>query len=415
MIRPSVSLLISLLAGTLVVSAQDLTDNNGGPSHTTLSSAIPVTTDSVVKTPAGRSSKKVAHKPLPLAPGWHKEEDQVTGSINRDILTRIKTLNNQLIGFFYDSCLDGPAHHGLWHGEFRSDKADSTGLKYGIKCSFPAAEGQDHNLSLTATLEITANNLAPLTRQVTVYGHDYNAIVPTKIVRNGCAYFEPPYLAGGALMVAIKDGDKNAPHINTWLVTDRIDNLPYTPMSRKEFLEEMGVSLKANKDALIATLKTKNPVRPQADQEADKQKNLESLGTTYNGAELEMRKRNYLDHYKSDEDDLKDLIDAQTAPIDSTIAFIDGMLHRLAPATLAAPAYVLAKAAEFEGFADGEDEAVMLIHRETPVSGMAAASDKPRYFLVSWTYDPADTGAVAIKELLNKNLDVVYIRWLLKK
>jgi hypothetical protein len=186
-------------------------------------------------------------------------------------------------------------------------------------------------------------------------------------------------------------------------------------MSRREFLEEMGISLKANKDALIGTIKEKNHVRTQPDQEADKQKALESLGATYSGAELEMRKRNYLDHYKSDEEDLKEIIDAQTAPLDSTIAFIDGMLHRLAPATLAAPAYVLAKASEFEGFADGEEDAVLLIHRRVSAAGAVAAPDKPRFFLVSWTYDPADPEAAVIKELLNKKLDAGYMRELLKK
>ena len=402
MTRLIISLSLSLLAGPFFVTAQQLAGNNAAPSHITLSS-VPVTTDPALKSPAGRSSNTTARKLL--APGWNKQDDQVTGSINRDILARMKTINNQLIGFLYDSCLDGPAHHGSWHGEFRSDKSDSTGSRFGIKCSFPAA----------ATLEITANNLSPLMRPVTVYGHEYNALIPTKTVRNGCPYFEPPYQAEGAMVVAIRTGEKNAPQINTWLVTAHTGDLPYTPMSRKEFLGAMSISLKANKDALIGTIKEKNHVRTQPEQEASKQKTLESLGTTYSGAELQMRRRNYLDHYKSDEEDLKEIIDAQTAPLDSTIAFIEGMLHRLAPATLAAPAYVSAKAAEFEGFADGEEDAVLLIHPRLSAAGAVTAPDKPRFFLVSWTYDPADTEAAVIKQLLNKKLDAAYMRELLIK
>ena len=379
MIRLFILLLLVHVASPFIGTAQQLAANN-----------------------AARSSNTTARKPL--APGWHKEDDQVTGSINRELLTRVKAVNNQLIGFLYDSCLDGPAHHGSWHGEFKLDKSDSTGLKFGIKCSFSAA-----------TLEITAGSLSSLMRPVTVYGHEYNALVPTKTVRNGCPYFEPPYLAEGAMMVAIKAGEREAPQISTWLVTAGPDDLPYTPMSRKEFLDAMGRSLKANKDALIGTIKEKNHVRTQAEQEANKQSTLESLSTTYSGAELEMRKRNYLDHYKSDEEDLKEIIDLQTAPLDSTIAFIDGMLHRLAPATLAASAYVPAKAAEFEGFADGEEDAVLLIHPAISAAGATTTPDKPRFFLLSWTSDPADTEAAAIKELLNKKLDAGYLRELLKK
>ncbi len=215
------------------------------------------------------------------------------------------------------------------------------------------------------------------------------------------------------MMVAISTGKRNAPHINSWLVTERADDLPYTPMNRKEFLEEMSKSLKANKDAMIVTIKAKNPIRSQQDQEAEKEKTLESLSTTYSGAVLQMRKRNYLDHYKSDEEDLKELIDAQTESLDSTMAFIDGMLHRMAPATLTVPAYVSAKASEFEGFADGEEDAVLLIHPR--VSDPTMAPDKPRYFLVNWTYDPADAAAVVITGLLKEKLDAGYMRGLLKK
>jgi len=429
MIRLFIFSLLSLLAGPFFVTAQQLADNNAAPSPRRTVGApsagpsAPSPSDNrrpseLGARPTSALSSNTTARKLP-APGWNKQDDQVTGSINRELLTRLKIINNQLIGFLYDSCLDGPAHHGSWHGEFRSDKSDSSGLKFGIKCSFPAS-----------TLEITAGSLSPLMRPVTVYGHEYNALTPTKTTRNGCPYFEPPYLAEGAMMVAIKAGEKNAPQINTWLVTANPDELPYTPMSRKEFLEAMGSSLKANKDALIGTIKEKNHVRSQSDQEADKQKALESLGATYSGAELEMRRRNYLDHYKSDEEDLKEIIDAQTAPLDSTIAFIDGMLHRLAPATLAAPAYVPAKAGEFEGFADGEEDAVMLIHLMEEVAGATdpkgagrgvrnlnqrATPDKPRFFLLSWTYDPADPEAVIIKDLLNKKLDPGYMRELLKK
>jgi len=412
MIRSYISVSLLLLTGPFVVNAQYLTDNNTAPPRIVPSSSISVAGDSTVKTPAGRPSNKASRKPPLPAAAWQKEDDRVTGNFNKEIMTRLKGTSAQLIGWLYDSCLDGASLHSSWHGEFRSDKTtDSAGYKYGIICSFPAQSGR--TAPIATTLGITANDLSPLIRGVNVYGHDYNAIVPVKAVRNGCQYFEPPYMATGAMVAAIRTGKINAPHISSWLVTAGPDEMPYVAMSRKEFLEEMGGSLKTNKETMIKMLKEKNPVRPQTVQDAEKEKTLESFSTTYHGAELQMRKRNYLDHYKSDEQDLKELIDVQTAPLDSTIAFIDGMLHRLAPATLAAPAYVPAKASEFEGFADGEEDCVLLVHLKKPFA--TAGPEKPRYFLLSWTADPSDADAALIKEQLNKRLDVTFMKELLKK
>ena len=416
MTRFYISVSLLFLVSPFVLNAQYLADNKSAPARTALSSPISATGDSIVKTQAAHPSNKASRKPPVPAPAWQKEDDRVTGNFSKDIMTTLKGTSARLVGWLYDSCLDGVSIHSSWHGEFRSDKTtDSAGFKYGIKCTFPAEEGHatgDRMASIATTLEITANDLSPLTREVNVYGHDYNAIVPMKAVRNGCPYFEPPYMATGAMVAAIRAGKMNVPHIHSWLVTAAPDELPYVAMSRKEFLEEMSGSLKMNKDTMIKMLKGKNPVRPQAIQDAEKEKTLESFGTTYRGAELQMRRRNYLDHYKSDEDDLKEIIDIQTAPLDSAIAFIEGMLHRLAPATLAAPAYVPAKASEFEGFADGEEDAVLLVHLKKTLT---ASPDKPRYFLLSWTYDPADTHAALIKVKLDKKLDPAYMKDLLKK
>lgn len=416
--------LVWLLANPLVTHAQYLTTNNtvpprmiptaiAGDGDPIVKSTSARSGDSTVKSTPDRSSKKVVKKPL--APGWVKEDDRVTGSINKEMLTRLRATNASMIGYLYDTLFNGPAMHPAWHGEFMSDKSvDSMGIKYGVKCMF-AGSASAEDVSLPGTLEITANDFSPMVRQVIVYGREYKAIAPMKGVRNQCQYFEPPFVLSNAQVAAIKAGRMNAPHVNTWLVTTRPDELPYVAMTRKEYLENVDSSLKSSKNAMIKSLKEKNPVRSQEVQDAEKQKALETLSATYSGVELQMRKRRFMENYKTDEEDQKQIIDGQTAELDSTISFVEGMLHKLSPATLGAPAYVPARATEFEGFADGEADAVMLVHLKRVFTDGTIGAESPRFFIVSYTYDPSNEAQGVVREQLLRQLDVSFLKSLMKK
>jgi hypothetical protein len=123
-----------------------------------------------------------------------------------------------------------------------------------------------------ATLSIIVNDLSIFMGRVSVYGEDYISLIP---------------------------------HSGLRLVTANDDDLPFTILSRKGFLEQVKATLNKNKEMLVASVEAKD--------------------------------------------------------IDSAVRYIDGMLRRLSSATLGAPAVVPAKATEFEGFADGEEGAVQLI------------------------------------------------------
>jgi hypothetical protein len=235
-----------------------------------------------------------------------------------------------------------------------------------------------------------------LLRHIEVCGQDYTALIAIPTVRNECPHF-------------------TSSKTKLWLVTPKTDELPYTVLTRKDYLEKVIVSLNTTKQHIIADVKQKAPTRTTADQEAQKNKDLESFRATYTGSELEMRQRNYLENYKSDEDYQKEKIVAATADTDSTISFIDGMLHRLAPATLAAPAIVSPSAKEFEGFADGEPGSVMLVGIKPAAADATANPEKPNFFVISWSFDPADATAVNLDRQITRKLDPRVLKNILKK
>jgi hypothetical protein len=128
-----------------------------------------------------------------------------------------------------------------------------------------------------------------------------------------------------------------------------------------------------------------------------------------------MRTQMFTDHYKSDEDYLKEHIDVATADVDSTISFIKGMLNRLSPATLGAPAIIAPNTKEFEGFRDGEPGMVMLVRNNPDFNEPGAAPEKPRFFVITWSSEPGDPAARAIGAQIAKNLDTHYFKTILKK
>jgi len=399
MIRRHNIALIFILVSPCFIHAQNLADNKT-PASRTNNLPVSISADGNNKpTPAPPANEDPKKTPVRLAP-WQKAEDQTTGSINRISLAKLKATNTSLVSFLKDSCLADSTLHPIWHGEYTADKADKkttpVSLSYGIRCNF----------AQSSTLSIMANYLSPLLRHIEVYGQDYTALVSIPTVRNECPHFEPAVPTTTA-----------APASKTkiWLVTANPDELPYAVLTRKDYLEQVIASLNTVKQHIIADVKQKAPTRTTADQEAQKNKDLESFRTTYTGAELEMRQRHYLEHYKSDEDYQKEKIDAATADTDSTISFIDGMLHRLSPSTLAVPAMVSPSAKEFEGFADGEPGSVMLIGIKPAAADATATPEKPNFFLVTWEFDPADPAAISLDHQLAKKLDPRVLKNILKK
>jgi hypothetical protein len=279
-------------------------------------------------------------------------------------------------------------------------------INYGIYCQFNStADGTPTNAP--AGLSITINDFSSLVGHVTLDNKDYMTMPLTTGVRNECPYFEFP--------AGTTPDNVHTPDRNSWVVTASPDVLPYTPITRKEYLEISIGGLNDTKAQIIADVKRRTPVHSTEEQAAAEKRELDELSARYSGAELQMRTKLFMDHYKSDEDYLKEHVDAATADVDSTISFIKGMLNRLSPATLGAPAIIAPNTREFEGFRDGEPGMVMLIRNNPDLNAAGADPEKPRFFVITWNSEPGDATVRTIGAEIAKNLDTRYFKTILKK
>lgn len=306
---------------------------------------------------------------------WKKTDDVISGKINRTELAKMKATVETLHSFLQES-LSGKGMNPVWHGQY---SAEGNQLTYGIQCDLG-----------NAGLSITVNDLGPVVGHLIVNHQEFQTIPTVSSIRNECPYFEPGIL----------------------VVTAQPNVLPYMPISRKEYLLLVEKDLNNIKARQIAAVKERTPVRSAEEQAAGKKRDLEAMTAQYSGSELQLRTKMYLDQYKSDEDYLKENIDQATAEVDTTLHFIDGMLNRLAPATLNAPAIVSPDSKEFEGFRDGEPGMVMLVRSNPSFFEPGAAQDKPQFFVITWS---ADAPANVLGNTITKDLDIHLLKALLNK
>jgi hypothetical protein len=136
--------------------------------------------------------------------------------------------------------------------------------------------------------------------------------------------------------------------------------MPYIPVTRKEYLLAAKVELAAKKVAIAAAVKTKVTVRPAAVQEAEKKAMIEQLKAVYTGVALEVRMRQYLKNYRTDEQYLQDHIDFEAEGVDSAMHLMTDLLAQMSPAGLGKPAIVSVPAVDFNGFEDGHTDRMLV-------------------------------------------------------
>ncbi len=322
----------------------------------------------------------MTHQPGDKGPEWKKQQDRVNGRISRTTLEKVRNTTETLAGFLQDSTLSIDQYNPAWHGEYFPERSGTASLtRFALSCSFYDNEATRS----TADLLIMANDISPMTQSVRINGHDFLSLKPATSATT-----------------------------RFWLVCTDNARLPYTPITRKEYLQEASAELAAAKTRLIDRIKEQSPVRSTAIQEAEKNSAINDIKNTYSGAERELRIRLFLKNYISDEDYLKASIEKHTGGLDSTIHLMDSLLHKPA-ADLNSPAFVTGEAAEFRGFE--EDNATMLVRLNTTFANPNLSSEKPQFFLVCWKYNPDDAKAVALDGQFTQQFDAGRLRDLLEK
>jgi hypothetical protein len=260
--------------------------------------------------------------------------------------------------------------------------------------------------SVTTTLEhaeltITANDLQPLLGHLAVGHQQFLTMDISPAEKNGGQYFE----------YAGMDGNVT---VKRWLITSGIGQLPYVAVTRKEYLQAAKIELAAIRIAIIATVKEKMPVRPAAIQEAEKKAMIDQLTNMYTGLALEVRMRQYLRNYRTDEQYLKDNTDKEMAGVDSTMHLMDNLLAHLSATELGKPAIVSVPAVDFNGFEDGHTDKMLVRINPTYFNG-GLSDEKPQLFLVEWRYDASNAAAADIDQQLMQNFDGHQLKALLGK
>src|SRR6202035_449376 len=150
---------------------------------------------------------------------WSKDEDRVDASLSKGKLAKMKGVTNALVDFLRDSCLGAGAYSPTWHGEYYSGKnSPGTQLKFGVTCHFAEQN---------ADLSITANDLQPLLDQVVVNGQHFMSMrIANSSEKNVFFYTD------------VVGNDASAGQTKMWLVTIANGQIPFTPVTRKEYLTE---------------------------------------------------------------------------------------------------------------------------------------------------------------------------------
>jgi hypothetical protein len=319
------------------------------------------------------------------SPQWEKEQDLVNGHIPNKQLVKMKNMTGELIAWFHDSCISEGSYSLAWHGEYFSERTNSgSGMRFGAQCHF---------YDQKANLIIMANDISPLLDHLVVNNQDILTIRPLASLKNDCPYFE----------YAINGEAKNL-RTRSWLVTIGSNQLPYIPVTRKEYLLEARIELSTIRNSMVTDMKQKLPMRDAAVQEADKAAAIEHLGTMYSGADLQVRIKMFLEAYQTDEEYLKQITEKETASVDNTLHLMDSLINRLTVEQLNKPAIVSVQATDFRGFEDGHGDK-MLIRLNTAFFHSSLSEDKPRCFLVSWQYDPSEPSSEAIDRQISERFD----------
>ncbi len=363
--------------------AQDFAGNNSlTGNHASCGMAV---------TTAARTVKN-STSPTPTST-WRQEEDLVNGSISKLKLAKMKSVTTTVMNLLRDSCFIEGSYTPTWHGAYLSSRNSGSALmQFGVDCLFA-----DQHAELT----ITANELQPLLGHLAVGHQQILTMDISPAVKNGGQYFE----------YAGMDGNVT---VKRWLITTGIDRLPYVAVTRKEYPQAVKIELAAIRGAIVSEVKDKEAVRPVAIQEAEKKATIDQLNAMYSGLALEVRMRQYLTNYRTDEQYLKDNMDKETAGVDSAMHLMDSLLAHLPATELGKPAIVSVPAIDFNGFEDGHSDKMLVRINPTYFNG-GLSDEKPQLFLVEWRYDASNAAAADIDLQLTQNFDGQQLKVLLGK
>ncbi|MBI5858833.1 MAG: hypothetical protein HZB42_14475 [Sphingobacteriales bacterium] len=218
---------------------------------------------------------------------------------------------------------------------------------------------------------IWANHFGTLSGSHTVNGKDYWTIKRPTEVKEGSLYYEYPQSSSSPEPLGL--------WVRAWMIIYP-GKLPYIPVTRKEYLLEARQEVTKTEAKVIADVKKYTIIRPAAEQEAAKQKELDYLKRSY--PDNPRRWQRYLEDYQTDEQRLQTAVDKMTAQYEATLKLMNDLLDKLSEEELQKPAVVSEIATAFKGFEDDfkERNANMLIRWNPDYFDKKLSKATPQFF-----------------------------------
>ncbi|MFT3822798.1 MAG: hypothetical protein QM731_02715 [Chitinophagaceae bacterium] len=326
---------------------------------------------------------------------WKPEERRVTGRPGKKQLSAMQKTTQAMLNYCRDSIFTETVASPSVAAAYYAEKNATTPYKFSVHCSWKASN----------TLTVTANDMSSLGERFVLNNQAYLVIPSPHQSEEACPYFETAV------------ANNNTTTVNTyskaWIITPDNEQLPYTPLTKKDYLQEAKTELTAAISKITATVQHNIPVRTAELQNADKQKAIEQLQRLYTGAALQVRMRNLEETYRSDEQTLQEGLERETAGFRKTLSLVDSLLQ-LPAEELAKPTHTTVAPSSFTGFNDS-DSSHIIIKMNPDYFKAAIPAEKAQFLLVTWTCNEATTECAMIeKQLCEKFREPLFRRFLLR-
>jgi hypothetical protein len=262
---------------------------------------------------------------------WKKDPDALTSKAGAANLPKEQAVNQKIYSVVQALYPKPKGGEIVWAGYFDSPKTDKQypnawAADFFFK-PYKCINNKEVLISYRSSLFIYCNSLGFMGGKMTLNGKEYSTTRALSEIRDGNIYF-----------IWDKDNPDNAEE--EWLITYP-GKLPYTYVSRKEYLVEAKAEQTKEMEKMVKSVESGHKIRPQAEQDAEKQKEIDYYKKNYSGPRLETMMVQYEKSYKSDQQKLDDAVALTRKNYQELFTAIDNYLNNSTEEYLSQPAVVL--------------------------------------------------------------------------
>ena len=201
---------------------------------------------------------------------------------------------------------------------------------------------------------------------------------------------------------------------NSVVLITRNNQLPYTPVSRLQFLQSLKNKIEADKK-LHSDIDKKQKVRSDAEEEAAKQKELDYIVKNTGPQNVEQRKASYLKNYKTDEQRKQENIQRGESYFNDRLKPINNELNNESSNELQQPAIVENNfMSYFKNFTKEESGGRMIVILNTSYFNLQLPRYVPQFIVLYWSWY-VNASSQNFKTQLEENFPVDKLKAMIDK